>query len=324
VKRIATTLLVAGFIAASMLALPPAATAAVSVGISIDMAPPPLPVYAQPVVPGPGYLWSPGYWAWAPAYGYYWVPGTWVMPPAVGLLWTPGWWGWSSGLYRWHPGYWGARVGFYGGINYGFGYFGTGYVGGYWRGRAFHYNRAVNNVNITNIRNVYVNNTVIDNVRVNRVSYNGGRDGIVARPSAAQRTIVNQRRWSATPGQARQREAAMRNPSQRFQNNHGRPALFATQRAGRFDGPHAVRAPGSAHRDWRPAPHPPHEVVEAPRERAPSLRPQRPFREAPASDRGYAEARPARQREFNRRATVPHEKRGGNPRHEKPDHHRHR
>ena len=90
-KRIATTLLVAGLMAVPMLALPPIASAAVSIGISVNLAPPPLPVYDQPIAPGPGYIWTPGYWAWDPDFGYYWVPGTWVMPPAIGLLWTPGW-----------------------------------------------------------------------------------------------------------------------------------------------------------------------------------------------------------------------------------------
>jgi len=100
VKHIATTLLVAGLMASPMLALPPTAQAAVNIGIgiSVGIPPPALPVYAQPVVPGPGYIWTPGYWAWDPSYNdYYWVPGTWVMPPQVGLLWTPGWWGWSEG-----------------------------------------------------------------------------------------------------------------------------------------------------------------------------------------------------------------------------------
>ena len=41
-----------------------------------------------------------------------------------------------------------------GGINYGFGYTGVGYEGGYWRGREFYYNRSVTNINTTNITNV--------------------------------------------------------------------------------------------------------------------------------------------------------------------------
>src|SRR6516225_11365812 len=50
-------------------------------GIAVDVAPPPLPVYDQPPIPAPGYIWTPGYWAWDDATGYYWVPGTWVLPP---------------------------------------------------------------------------------------------------------------------------------------------------------------------------------------------------------------------------------------------------
>ncbi|MGA7382846.1 MAG: hypothetical protein WBX03_18490, partial [Terriglobales bacterium] len=54
--------------------------------------PPPLPEYSQPDCPGDGYLWTPGYWSYAPQ-GYYWVPGAWARPPEVGYLWTPGYWG---------------------------------------------------------------------------------------------------------------------------------------------------------------------------------------------------------------------------------------
>jgi hypothetical protein len=156
------------------------------VAVSITVAPPPLPVYVQPPIPGPGWIWTPGYWAWGP-YGYYWVPGTWVRPPRVGLLWTPGYWGWLNGVYVWHVGYWGPRVGFYGGINYGFGYIGVGYFGGFWEHDVFHYNAAVNNIRNVHV-NVYrqttVNNiNITRNVNVTRVSFNGGRGGIAARPT---------------------------------------------------------------------------------------------------------------------------------------------
>ena len=114
--------------------------------VSIGIAPPALPVYTQPVIPGPGYLWTPGYWAWnADASDYYWVPGAWVLSPRPGLLWTPGYWGWSGGAYAWNSGYWGPHVGFYGGVSYGFGYTGVGFAGGYWSGGAFMYNRSVTN-----------------------------------------------------------------------------------------------------------------------------------------------------------------------------------
>ena len=73
------------------------ASAFAQIGISIRIGPPPIPVYAQPVCPGEGYIWVPGYWAYDNSYNdYYWVPGTWVLAPQPGYLWTPGWWGWGG------------------------------------------------------------------------------------------------------------------------------------------------------------------------------------------------------------------------------------
>ena len=60
------------------------------IGVSVTIAPPELPVYEQPLCPGDGYIWTPGYWAWDGEY--YWVPGTWVhgsrsrVPLDSGLL----------------------------------------------------------------------------------------------------------------------------------------------------------------------------------------------------------------------------------------------
>ncbi len=59
--------------------LPAASRAQVSVGVSIRVGPPALPVYEQPPCPQEGYLWTPGYWAYGDE-GYYWVPGVWVAP----------------------------------------------------------------------------------------------------------------------------------------------------------------------------------------------------------------------------------------------------
>lgn len=285
-KRIATTLLAAGLLATPMLALPPFATAAISVGISVNIAPPPLPVYEQPVVPGPGYIWTPGYWAWDGS-EYYWVPGTWVMPPEVGLLWTPGWWGWSDGYYQWHDGYWAPQVGYYGGIDYGYGYFGVGYTGGRWRGHEFYYNRAVSHVNV-NIHNVYVNRTVVKNVNVRRVSYHGGRGGITAQPTAAQRAVAKARHWQPTSMQTRQREVARQNPAQRVKSKGGHPAVFATQHAGKLQGPHVVRAQSGSRARTNNAPNGKHATVQAPHGRshaAPQPRststPNRPAVQAP-------------------------------------------
>src|SRR5271156_828811 len=59
--------------------VPAAVSSQVGVGVAITNPPPALPVYDQPASPGDGYLWTPGYWAWADdSSDYYWVPGTWV------------------------------------------------------------------------------------------------------------------------------------------------------------------------------------------------------------------------------------------------------
>jgi hypothetical protein len=221
-----------------VLAFSAASFAQIAVGISVRIGPPALPVYAQPICPGPGYMWTPGYWAWNDDGGYYWVPGTWVMAP-VGMLWTPGWWGWGGGLYMWHPGYWGPHVGFYGGINYGFGYGGVGFVGGEWRGRAFFYNRAVMNVSVTNVTNVY-NRTVI--VNENHVAFNGGAGGIQARPTPQEQQYMHEQHAPALAAQTQQEHMAMQNRENFANVNHGRPAIAATARPGDFSGHSAISA----------------------------------------------------------------------------------
>src|ERR1700754_552558 len=122
-------------------ALPSPTTAEARVFVSVGIAPPAIPVYTQPVMPGPGYIWTPGYWAWT-GEGYEWVDGAWVLPPYTGALWTPGYWGYGTGGYLWNAGYWGTSIGYYGGINYGFGYFGTGFYGGYWNRGPFFFKSA--------------------------------------------------------------------------------------------------------------------------------------------------------------------------------------
>ncbi len=233
-------------------AAPSPGKAAVAVAVNVTVAPPPLPVYAQPVIPGPGYLWMPGYWAWGP-YGYYWVPGTWVLPPAVGLLWTPGYWGWSDGFYLWHAGYWGPHIGFYGGINYGFGYFGVGYRGGFWDHDEFRYNRAVNNLGSVHITNVY-NQTVVNNVHASRVSFNGGRGGSRTQPGAAEQAATRDDHVGPTELQARHEQAAGGNHALLASANHGRPSIAATPQPAAFTGRGIVgaRNPGGAAR--APAP----------------------------------------------------------------------
>ena len=211
----------------------------VAVGISVRIAPPPLPVYAQPICPGPGYLWTPGYWAWDDDDGYYWVPGTWVVAP-VGMLWTPGYWGWGDGVYLWHAGYWGPHIGFYGGINYGFGYTGVGFYGGEWRGGSFYYNRSVNNVSVTNITNVYNRTVIVNNTRM--VSYNGGRGGIEARPSRFEERAAHEHHVAPLREQGEHQHMARQDRENFASQNHGRPAIAATARPADFSRRSAVTA----------------------------------------------------------------------------------
>jgi hypothetical protein len=196
--------------------------------ISVNFAPPALPIYVQPALPAPGYLWTPGYWAYGDA-GYYWVPGVWVQPPSVDLLWTPGYWGFGGGVYGWHGGYWGPHVGFYGGVNYGFGYGGVGFFGGEWRGGAFAYNRAVANFGGVHVTNVYEDRTVIERntiMNVNHVSFNGGA-GIQARASAQEMQAANEHHIQPTSNQMQHQTFASQDRAQLASVNNGRPAMAA-------------------------------------------------------------------------------------------------
>jgi hypothetical protein len=204
------------------------AEAGVAIGVSIGIAPPPLPVYIQPPIPAPGYLWTPGYWGYGVA-GYYWVPGVWVRPPAVGLLWTPGYWGFVGGAYTWHAGYWGPHVGFYGGVNYGFGYGGIGFVGGTWRGGAFAYNSAVTNIGNTHITNVYNDTRIVNQNTVantSRASFNGA-GGVSRAASAEEQRFAAERHTNATANQLEHETAASRDRGQLASANRGTPATLA-------------------------------------------------------------------------------------------------
>ncbi|MGA2564884.1 MAG: DUF4124 domain-containing protein [Steroidobacteraceae bacterium] len=178
--------------------------------ISASTAPPPLPTSDQPPCPEEGDLWTPGYWAWDGA-AYYWVPGAWVPPPRLGVFWTPAYWAYIGTVFVFHRGYWGPQVGFYGGVNYGFGYGGIGYVGGRWVGNAFAYNRAVNNVNANVFRHVY-DEPVVSHEGYSRVSYNGGPGGTLNVPNAQER-LAAQSRLASPPQRMQLQPAPNRTPS---------------------------------------------------------------------------------------------------------------
>jgi hypothetical protein len=214
-------------------ALSGASSAQIGVGVSVSFGPPAIPVYEQPICPGEGYIWTPGFWAWdSDGDDYYWVPGTWILAPEPGFLWTPGYWAWGGSAFFFHEGYWGPHIGFYGGINYGFGYFGRGYEGGRWENNRFYYNTSVNRVNTTIIHNTY--NTRIENITVNHVSYNGGHGGIEARPSPQEEAYSNERHTGRVPAQNEHIQQARSNPELRASANHGKPSIAATAKPAAF------------------------------------------------------------------------------------------
>src|SRR5277367_3729751 len=225
------TILLALCVPLALACMPSPASAQIAVGISVHVGPPAIPVYVQPALPAPGYLWTPGYWSYGDA-GYYWVPGVWVSPPRVGVLWTPGYWGFAGGAYGWHAGYWGPHIGFYGGVNYGFGYGGVGFAGGEWRGGHFAYNTAVVNVNTTVVHNTFVDRTVVhENVGV-RASFNGGPGGTTAVASAQERAAANETHIQPTSEQMSHEHTASQDRSNFASENHGKPANPAMSHVG--------------------------------------------------------------------------------------------
>ena len=234
-------LLAATILASPVILMAPTPVAAqVAVDISVPLAPPELPVYDQPPLPEDGYIWTPGYWSWSQPVGYYWVPGTWVLPPVANVLWTPPYWGWSSGFYRFHNGYWGRDVGYYGGVDYGYGYGGRGYQGGRWQGSGFDYNRTVNNIGSIRPRNVYEHNvTVVNN---NHVSYWGGAGGLTTAPTTSERRAGQEHHVAMTAEQTSHVAASVKRPDFAVSHNGGHPPIAASPRAAQFDGPGVVHA----------------------------------------------------------------------------------
>jgi len=183
----------------------------VDLGIRIGYAPPPMPVYVQPPLPAPDYIWVPGHWAWSDWIDdYYWVNGYWQQPPEPGLLWTPAWWGWENGAFGFHNGYWGREVGWYGGVDYGYGYRGHGWEGGYWQNGHLAYNGAIINVTNVHVTNVYYH--PLPPHEGPRVSYNGGPGGVTERPTPQEIRATQAPHIPPTPAQRAHVEEAAKNP----------------------------------------------------------------------------------------------------------------
>ena len=212
----------------------------------VAVAPPPLPSYEQPAIPEKGYLWVPGYWAWRKSVpDYFWVPGTWVRPPQSGLLWTPPYWSQVEGGYAYHAGYWASEVGFYGGINYGFGYTGNGYQGGRWDNGTFTYNRTVNDLGSLDSTGVYDQAVAVEE-NISRISYNGGEGGTAARPTEQQERLADEQHIGPTHEQQKQFELAAMDRALYSKLNNGEPGVAATRRSGIFTGPGVARGSTSS------------------------------------------------------------------------------
>jgi hypothetical protein len=208
-------------------------------GYYVDSPPPPIPQYDQPPPPADGYYWTPGYWGWSQSDNdYYWVPGTWVQPPRPSQYWTPGYWSYVNGGYAYYPGYWGAVVGYYGGVDYGWGYNGRGYYGGRWQNNHLYYNGAANNLGSVHVTNLYREDT--PNWTRDRTSYSGGPGGLRVAPTPQQISAARAPHIAATAMQVQHRDLAQKTPDLRASVNHGRPSIVATARPMAFKGPGVV------------------------------------------------------------------------------------
>jgi len=75
-------------------------------GGAVVIAEPPPPRYGViGVAPGPGFVWTEGFWdlrggAWV------WAPGRWVRPPRAGAVWVAPAWRHEGPHWRYHKGYW--------------------------------------------------------------------------------------------------------------------------------------------------------------------------------------------------------------------------
>ena len=155
----------------------------------------------------------------------------------------------------WNDGYWGPHVGFYGGVNYGFGYGGDGYAGGRWNNGVFAYNRTVNNFGGVHVTNVY-NQTVIVNNNVTRVSFNGGSGGTTAQPTPQEQAAAHEQHIPPTTAQTQHQQTASTNRALLASENHGKPAIAATAKPNEFSGKGVVAAheatPANAHTGRKP------------------------------------------------------------------------
>ena len=78
---------------------------AVRTGVAIGFAPPPPRYAVVGVAPGPGYVWTEGYYSYRGS-GYGWVSGRWMRPPHPHAEWVAGTWVQGHHGYEFRKGYW--------------------------------------------------------------------------------------------------------------------------------------------------------------------------------------------------------------------------
>src|SRR5262245_55632880 len=67
---------------------------------------PPAPRYgAGGYAPGPGYVWTDGYWDWR-GRDWHWMSGSWVRPPRPRAVWVTPRWYQDGRHWRFRRGYW--------------------------------------------------------------------------------------------------------------------------------------------------------------------------------------------------------------------------
>jgi WXXGXW repeat (2 copies) len=67
---------------------------------------PPPPRYGVVgVAPGPGFVWTPGYWDWR-SNNWFWVQGRWLRPPRRRAVWVAPEWRHEGRGWRFHRGRW--------------------------------------------------------------------------------------------------------------------------------------------------------------------------------------------------------------------------
>jgi hypothetical protein len=67
--------------------------------------PAPRSYVALGAAPGPGYVWTNGYWDWR-GRNWAWVEGRWMRPPRARAVWVAPEWRHEGRGYRFHRGYW--------------------------------------------------------------------------------------------------------------------------------------------------------------------------------------------------------------------------